>query len=82
MLARRLILDRVSGKLMWALTVLSCLLVFAMLGGLYLRSRPLLELGPLNDLLLGLRWRPSQGEFGFAAHRQVDLRQVIQGGQG
>jgi len=66
MSARRLILDRVAGKLMWALTVISCLLVIVMLAGLYLRSRPILELGPLSDLLLGLKWRPSRGEFGFA----------------
>lgn len=66
MSARRLILDRAAGKLMWALTVISCLLVIVMLAGLYLRSRPILELGPLSDLLLGLKWRPSRGEFGFA----------------
>jgi phosphate transport system permease protein len=63
----RLIKDRVAGKLMLALTVISGLIVFVMIFGLYQRSRPILSAKPLSDLLFSTAWHPMNGEFGLFA---------------
>lgn len=61
----RLIKDKLAGKTMLVLTVLSVLLV-ALIGiGLYLRSVPLLETTSLADLLTSSEWKPFKGKFGF-----------------
>ncbi len=65
MLSKRLLKDKLAGKLMWFLTVCSGLLVFLMAAGLYHRSRPILALKSLNELLFSNYWRPLKGEFGF-----------------
>jgi len=61
----RLLKDRLAGKFMLILTVLSGLIVFLMALGLYLRSRPILATKPFFELLLSTSWHPLRGEFGF-----------------
>jgi phosphate transport system permease protein len=48
-----------------AATVLASLVVFAIILGLYVRSRPILALQPLWELLSSSTWRPLSGEFGL-----------------
>jgi phosphate transport system permease protein len=61
----RLIKDRLAGRLMLALTVISGLIVFVMIFGLYQRSRPILSAKPLSELLFSTSWHPLNGEFGL-----------------
>ena len=61
----RLLGDSIAGKLMLALTIFSGLLVFLMGLGLYQRSRPILAMKPLCDLIFSQSWHPLRGEFGF-----------------
>lgn len=61
----RLIKDRLAGRLMLAMTVVSGLIVFVMIFGLYWRSRPILSVRPLSDLLFSSSWHPLNGEFGL-----------------
>jgi phosphate transport system permease protein len=50
---------------MLVFTGLSCVLLFVMIFALYFRSRPILFIKPIQDLLFGTVWAPSRGEFGF-----------------
>jgi len=52
---------------MLALTVISGLIVFVMIFGLYQRSRPILSAKPLSELLFSTSWHPLNGEFGLFA---------------
>ncbi|MDD5454409.1 MAG: phosphate ABC transporter permease subunit PstC [Candidatus Ratteibacteria bacterium] len=61
----RILKDRIAGKLMLSVTVFSVLLVFLMVLGLYLRSKPILSIKPLSELILTSSWHPLKGEFGF-----------------
>jgi phosphate transport system permease protein len=63
--ARRLLLDRIASRLMLIVTVASGLIVFLMIFGLYVRSRPILEAAPLWDLITSSTWRPLSGQFGL-----------------
>jgi len=65
MQSRRLLKDRIASKLMMLLTILSGLIVFVMAFGLYQRSRPILAIKPLAELLFSMSWHPLRGEFGF-----------------
>jgi phosphate transport system permease protein len=65
MLSKRLLKDRLAGRLMCFLTVSSGLLVFLMAVGLYYRSRPILAVKSLGELLFSTSWHPLKGEFGF-----------------
>ena len=65
MQSKRLLLDRFASKGMLILTIFSGLIVFLIAFGLYERSRPILALKPLCDLLFSSSWRPFRGEFGF-----------------
>jgi phosphate transport system permease protein len=65
MLTDRLKKDRVARRAMFALTIAPIVLVVIMLLGLWLKSRPILELVPLRDLLFSSSWKPMRGEFGF-----------------
>jgi phosphate transport system permease protein len=47
------------------LAVLSSLIVFLMILALYQRSRPILALTPLTELLCSTAWQPLRGLFGF-----------------
>jgi phosphate transport system permease protein len=62
---RRLIIDRFAGGFMRALTILSGLIVFLMILGLYLRSRPILADHSVMSLLASTEWRPMAGQFGL-----------------
>jgi len=46
-------------------TIFSGLIVFIMAFGLYQRSRPILAIKPLTELLFSNSWHPLRGEFGF-----------------
>jgi phosphate transport system permease protein len=46
-------------------TGLPFVLIVLMVVALVLRTRPILELKPIGDLLFGQIWRPLQGQFGF-----------------
>jgi len=63
--SKRLLLDRFASKGMLILTIFSGLIVFLIAFGLYERSRPILALKPLCELLFSSSWRPFKGEFGF-----------------
>jgi len=65
MQSRRLLKDRIASKLMMLLTIFSGLIVFVMAFGLYQRSRPILAIKPLAELLFSTSWHPLRGEFGF-----------------
>jgi phosphate transport system permease protein len=57
--------DAFAGRFMLAAAFFSSVLVFVIAIALYLRSKPILEVKSLGDLLLGSTWMPFQGEFGF-----------------
>lgn len=50
---------------MKGLTILSGMIVFLMIFGLYWRSRPILQTKNLVDMLFSSSWHPLRGEFGF-----------------
>jgi len=62
---KRLLKDKLASKFMLFLTIFSCLLVFLMAIGLFQRSRPILAIKPLTELLFSASWHPLRGEFGF-----------------
>jgi phosphate transport system permease protein len=57
--------DRLAGAGMLVLTLCAGLVVLLMILGLYVRSRPVLSLKPLHELLLSTEWHPLRGEFGL-----------------
>lgn len=57
--------DRLAGRAMLVTTVVSGSLVFIMIAGLYLRSRPVLSAQPLHSLVASSTWRPLSGQFGL-----------------
>ena len=61
----RLIKDEIVSKLMLCITIFSGLIVFVMAFGLFLRSKPILAIKPLSDLLFSSSWHPLKGDFGF-----------------
>ena len=61
----RSIKDRFAEKWMRGLTVFACLILFLMIFGLFQRSRPILEIKSLSELLFSSSWHPLRGEFGF-----------------
>lgn len=65
MKSKRLLKDKLASKFMLLLTVFSGLIVFLMVFGLYQRSRPILAIKPLTELLFSTSWHPLRGEFGF-----------------
>ena len=50
---------------MMLLVIVSGSIVFLMAFGLYQRSRPILAIKPLSELLFSTSWYPLKGEFGF-----------------
>jgi phosphate transport system permease protein len=58
-------LDRLAEKAVILLSILPLLLALAILVGLALRASPILVGRNLFELLLGEKWLPSQGVFGF-----------------
>ncbi|UCE49569.1 MAG: phosphate ABC transporter permease subunit PstC [Phycisphaerales bacterium] len=65
MMSKRLLKDRIAGKFMWLLTILSSSIVFLIAIGLYHRSRPILAAKSLHELLFSTSWHPLRKEFGF-----------------
>lgn len=62
---KRLWKDKIAGKIMLALTILSSSIVFLMFWGLYQKAKPILAVKPLRDLLFSTSWQPLQGSFGL-----------------
>lgn len=50
---------------MLTLVIFSCLIVFLITLGLYLKARPILAVKPLSELLFSSSWFPLKGAFGF-----------------
>ena len=65
MQSKRLLKDKIADKVMFFLTVSSGLIVFLMAIGLYQRSRPILAIKSISDLLFSFSWHPLKKEFGF-----------------
>ena len=61
----RLLKDKLAGRTMLVLTLLSILIAVLVAWGLFYRSLPLLENYSLGDLLTSSAWKPEKGEFGF-----------------
>lgn len=61
----RKFIDSFSSKVMCCLTLLASSIVFFMAIGLYLKSRPILQMQPLKELITSSSWHPMKGEFGF-----------------
>ena len=57
--------ERWGGRFFFGATVLPVALVVIIFVALLLRTRPILEVKPVWDLLTGQTWLPMQGEFGF-----------------
>lgn len=64
---KRLLKDKFASRLMLALVIFVNLLVFLMIIGLYTRSKAILAVKPLRELLFSSSWRPLKGNFGFLA---------------
>ncbi|MEW6381977.1 MAG: phosphate ABC transporter permease subunit PstC [bacterium] len=62
---KRLIKDKLAAASMLLLTICSSLVVFFIALQLYQRSRPILAMKRLTELLLSTSWHPLRGEFGF-----------------
>lgn len=62
---KRILKDKIAGKIMFVLTLSSVFLVIAMAIGLYLKSAPILHEHNLWDLLTASEWKPMKNEFGF-----------------
>jgi phosphate transport system permease protein len=58
-------IDSFSSKIMLSLTILASLLIFFIAFGLYMKSRPILEITSIRELLTSSSWHPLKGEFGF-----------------
>ncbi len=61
----RRVIDSFSSKIMLSLTLLASLLIFFIASGLYMKSRPILEITSIRELLTSSSWYPLKGEFGF-----------------
>jgi len=62
---KRLLKDRLASKFMLLLAIFPGLIVFLMVLGLYQRSRPILAIKPLTELIFSTSWHPLKGEFGL-----------------
>lgn len=61
----RRVKEILSSKILLVLTLAAASIIFLMVAGLYIKSRPILASQPLGELFLSSRWRPFRGEFGF-----------------
>ena len=59
--------DILAGKIMFLLSAFVLSLAFLMATGLYQRSKPVLAISPLKELLFSSAWHPTQGQFGLAS---------------
>jgi phosphate transport system permease protein len=65
LLTKRTVSDRIAQHLMHTLTLVSLLVLLVMGFGLYYKSRAILEVNGLWDLLTSSAWNPLSGTFGF-----------------
>ncbi len=61
----KIINDRIASVVMLFCTSVLVLLVFAICGGLIVKSQPLLSENSFWELISSSAWKPSEGEFGF-----------------
>lgn len=61
----RIVLDQVMGKVVWAITIFSPVLLVLIVAGLVMKSLPILHANSLSDLLFSSDWKPFKEEFGF-----------------
>ena len=61
----RILIDRLSSKLMYLLSVSTAFVLALMAFGLYFKSRAVLAVDSLGDLLFSSSWKPLKGDFGF-----------------
>ncbi len=61
----RVLKDKIARKSVWLITVFVGLLLFLIIGGLYLKSAPILNSHSLSDLLFKSIWKPRKDQFGF-----------------
>jgi phosphate transport system permease protein len=57
--------DRLAGRIFFITALLPLVLLVLIIIALLLRTRPILEIASLKDLLTGRVWQPLQGKFGF-----------------
>ena len=65
MIARRALKDSVARVVLRFLTFLPLLILFLMVLGLFLRSRPILNVKPISEILFSMDWHPLKGSFGL-----------------
>ena len=61
----KIAVDRIARKILFGLSVFSALIVFLILYGLVYKSVPMLQSHSIVELLIGSKWKPFKGEFGF-----------------
>ncbi|MBU7027483.1 MAG: phosphate ABC transporter permease subunit PstC [Theionarchaea archaeon] len=61
----RKFIDSLSSKLMCTFTILASFMAFFIACGLYVKSKPILDITSLKILLTSSSWHPLKGEFGF-----------------
>jgi len=59
--------DILVSRVMLFLAIGVLVLAFFMIFSLYQRSKPILQISPLKDLLFSSTWHPTQGKFGLAS---------------
>ncbi|MCK6467326.1 MAG: hypothetical protein L6Q53_03895 [Candidatus Brocadia sinica] len=59
--------DVVAQKAMFLLCIFVLSLTFLIIFGLYQRSRPLLAIKSVKDLIFSAAWHPAQGNFGLSS---------------
>ena len=59
--------DSVARRIMFGLCLFVLSLAFLMAFGLYQRSKPILAIKPVTDLLFSSVWHPTQGQFGLSS---------------
>ena len=66
-MTNRILKDLIAGKIMKFLTIFSGMIIFFIVIGLFLKSKPILAEKSIFHLLFTLSWHPLKGEFGFFA---------------
>jgi phosphate transport system permease protein len=61
----RVLKDKIAGKTVRVMSIFAGLLLFLIIGGLLIKSWPILESHSLSDLLFKSLWKPRKNEFGF-----------------
>lgn len=64
-LSGRILRDKIASKSVFIISVLVGLLLFLIVGGLYIKSLPILQSHTLSQLLFQSLWKPRKNEFGF-----------------